>query len=62
MATASSEGESGSESGSDSDTDWEEVARYIFKEGLKMMKTAASEEWLEMDEATRDDYSGSLNM
>jgi hypothetical protein len=55
LATADSEKSSSSESegGSDSDTDWEEIARYIFKERLKMMKTAASYEWFDIDEETR---------
>ncbi|KAF7173070.1 hypothetical protein CNMCM5623_005327 [Aspergillus felis] len=55
-AGADSEDDSSSDSDSDSDTDWEEIARYIFKEGLKMMKTAASHEWFDMDEETRNDY------
>jgi hypothetical protein len=56
VPTADSENNSSSESESDSDTDWEDIARYIFKEGLKMMKTAASYEWFDMDEETRNDY------
>jgi hypothetical protein len=56
MTTEDSESESESESDGDSDIDWEDIARYIFKEGLKMMRTAASSEWWDMDEETRNEY------
>lgn len=44
------------EDDSKSATDWKDVARYVFQEGLKMVKAANEPRWFEMGDAVRESY------